>query len=170
MKTPGFTQEQLFKEQADLIDEICDEAMPIGYCFSYPAASQPDGDAKLIRWTKGVDIKEMVGQPVGTPLMNYLNNMHRIHYTGVKVINDTVASLFAGLTRPGYDAYIGLIVGTGTNMAAFIPADKIGKIAGTYTAGGLLPVNFESKPTLRKGRFGHVPRRNTQGHLPRSQV
>ena len=144
MKTPGFTQEQLFKEQADLIDEICDEPMPIGYCFSYPAASQPDGDAKLIRWTKGVDIKEMVGQPVGTPLMNYLNSLNRIHYTGVKVINDTVASLFAGLTHPGYDAYIGLIVGTGTNMAAFIPAEKIGKIAGTYTAGGLLPVNFES--------------------------
>ncbi len=144
MKTPGFTQEQLFKEQADLIEEICDKPMPIGYCFSYPAASQPDGDATLIRWTKGVSIQEMVGQPVGAPLMNYLNGLNRTRYTGVKVINDTVASLFAGLTKPGYDAYIGLIVGTGTNMAAFLPADKIEKINDTYTAGGLLPVNFES--------------------------
>ena len=27
-----------------------------------------------------------------------------------------------GLTDSSYDAYIGLIVGTGTNMATFIPA------------------------------------------------
>ena len=38
-----------------------DEEMPIGYCFSYPAESVLSGDAKLLRWTKGVDIKEMVG-------------------------------------------------------------------------------------------------------------
>lgn len=34
----------------------------------------------------------------------------------VCAINDTVASLFANLTD-STDAYIGLIVGTGTNMA-----------------------------------------------------
>lgn len=34
----------------------------------------------------------------------------------------------AGLTDKSYDAYIGLIVGTGTNMATFIPSDKITKL------------------------------------------
>ena len=43
-----------------------------------------------------------------------------------------------------YDAYIGLIVGTGTNMATFIPADKIKKLSPAYKANGLIPVNLES--------------------------
>ncbi len=47
--------------------------MPIGYCFSYPTESVPGGDAKLLRWTKGVDIKEMIGKYIGNPLLNYLN-------------------------------------------------------------------------------------------------
>ena len=116
MKSPGYTREELFKELADMIVGIKrDEEMPIGYCFSYPAESVLSGDAKLLRWTKGVDIKEMVGQLVGKPLLDY-----------------------------SYDAYIGLIVGTGTNMATFIPADKIKKLDPSYNIQGLVPVNLES--------------------------
>lgn len=145
MKTPGFTQEQLFKELADPIQaNKMVEEMPIGYCFSYPAESLTNGDAKLIRWTKDVDIKEMVGNEVGGPLIDYLNQSADPKFTGIKVINDTVASLFAGLTDPNHDAYIGLIVGTGTNMATFIPSEKITKIDGKGLEGKLLPVNLES--------------------------
>ena len=68
MKTPGYTREELFKEMADMITGIKREKeMPIGYCFSYPTESVPGGDAKLLRWTKGVDIKEMIGEVVGKP-------------------------------------------------------------------------------------------------------
>lgn len=145
MKSPGYTREALFKELADMIVGIQrEEEMPIGYCFSYPAESLPGGDEKLLRWTKGVDIKEMIGQPIGLPLLNYLNERNKIKFTGIKVLNDTIASLFAGLTDNRYDAYIGLIVGTGTNMATFVPADKISKLDRTYNTGGLIPVNLES--------------------------
>ena len=145
MKTPGFTREELFKELADPIGEIKrDVEMPIGYCFSYAAESLPDGDAKLLHWTKGVHIKEMLGQPVGKPLLEYLNERNEPKFTSIKVLNDTVASLFAGLTDSNYDAYIGLIVGTGTNMATFIPADKITKLPASIQADGLIPVNLES--------------------------
>jgi len=145
MKTPGFTREELFKELADPIGEIKrDVEMPIGYCFSYAAESLPDGDAKLLHWTKGVHIKEMLGQPVGKPLLEYLNERNEPKFTSIKVLNDTVASLFAGLTDSNYDAYIGLIVGTGTNMATFIPADKITKLPASTQADGLIPVNLES--------------------------
>lgn len=145
MKSPGYTREELFKELADLIVEIKrEEEMPIGYCFSYPAESVPGGDAKLLRWTKGVDIKEMVGEFIGKPLLDYLNERNKIKFTGIKVVNDTIASLFAGLTDNSYDAYIGLIVGTGTNMATFIPADKIEKLDQSCNAHGLIPVNLES--------------------------
>ena len=145
MKTPGFTRDELFKELADPIGEIKrEQEMPIGYCFSYAAESLPDGDARLLHWTKGVHIKEMLGQPVGKPLLDYLNDRNTPRFTGIKVLNDTVASLFAGLTDSSYDAYIGLIVGTGTNMATFIPADKITKLPSSVQAHGLIPVNLES--------------------------
>ena len=145
MKSVGYSREELFKELADLIVEIKrEEEMPIGYCFSYPAESVPGGDAKLLRWTKGVDIKEMVGEFIGKPLLDYLNERNKIKFTGIKVVNDTIASLFAGLTDNSYDAYIGLIVGTGTNMATFIPADKIEKLDQSCNAHGLIPVNLES--------------------------
>ena len=145
MKSPGYTREELFKELADLIVEIKrEEEMPIGYCFSYPTESIPGGDARLLRWTKGVDIREMVGQFVGKPLLDDLNEKNKIRFTGVKVLNDTIASLFAGLTDKSYDAYIGLIVGTGTNMATFIPSDKITKLDPECHVQGLIPVNLES--------------------------
>jgi hexokinase len=145
MKTSGFTEAQLFEEQADLIKAIKrEEGVSIGYCFSYPAESMPDGDARLLRWTKGVDIPSMVGKPVGKPLMDYLNAQSSPAFTGIKVINDTVASLFAGLTRSDYDAYIGLIVGTGTNMATFVRADRIAKLGTPAEAGKSLPINLES--------------------------
>lgn len=145
MKTPGYTSNQLYKEQADPIKEIkIDSKMPIGYCFSYPAESLLNGDATQLRWTKGVDIPEMVGKPVGKPLLDYLNKENGDRFTDVKVINDTVASLFAGLTESNYDAYIGLIVGTGTNMATFINADRIKKLNPEYKLSGLIPVNLES--------------------------
>ena len=145
MKSPGYTREELFKELADLIVEIKrEEEMPIGYCFSYPTESIPGGDARLLRWTKGVDIREVLGQLVGKPLLDYLNEKNKIRFTGVKVLNDTIASLFAGLTDKSYDAYIGLIVGTGTNMATFIPSDKITKLDPECHVQGLIPVNLES--------------------------
>ena len=85
MKSPGYTREELFKELADMIVGIKrDEEMPIGYCFSYPAESVLSGDAKLLRWTKGIDIKEMVGQLVGKPLLDYLNEHCKIKFTGLK--------------------------------------------------------------------------------------
>ena len=145
MKSPGYTREELFKELADLIVEIKrEEEMPIGYCFSYPTESIPRGDARLLRWTKGVDIREMVGQFVGKPLLDYLNEKNKIRFTGVKVLNDTIASLFSGLTDKSYDAYICQIVGTGTNMATFIPSDKITKLDPECHVQGLIPVNLES--------------------------
>jgi hexokinase len=145
MKSEGYSQQNLFKAQADPIGEInLEEAKTIGYCFSYPAESLPGGDAKLLRWTKGVNITEMLNQPVGQPLLHYLATEKNLHFNGIKVINDTVASLFAGLTQPGYDAYIGLIVGTGTNMAAFMQSDKIGKLDEAQKNGQFIPVNLES--------------------------
>jgi hexokinase len=145
MKTKGFTEQELLSKQSEFVNEIdLPEKSPVGYCFSYPGRCLPDGDAELITWTKGVDIAEMVGKPVGKPLLEHLNQTGKATFTGIKVINDTVASLFAGLMDAGFDAYIGLIVGTGTNMAAFVNAARIPKIPQDLNWQGMTPVNLES--------------------------
>lgn len=146
-ETVGFSQNDLLEAMTGLISslETLDNSITrIGYCFSYPSESLSNGDATLLRWTKEIEIPEMIGQLVGKSLMDYLNNHQHINttFSDIKVINDTVACLFAGLTDAGQDAYIGLIVGTGTNMATLMPLNKIEKLKNK--GAGLVPVNLES--------------------------
>lgn len=152
IETKGFDQEKLHEKMAEFIaslKHLDKRVTKIGYCFSYPAASRLNGDAILLRWTKGIDIPGMINKAVGEPLLNYLNNHKDIPTTfdEIKVINDTVACLFAGLTeltdkQKPFDSYIGLIVGTGTNMAGLMPLSKIDKLKSKDP--GVIPVNFES--------------------------
>jgi hexokinase len=146
-ETVGFDHNKLHEKMAGWICELKkldNSVTKIGYCFSYPAASRLNGDAILLRWTKGIDIPDMIEKAVGEPLMTYLNNYKDIKtkFTDIKVINDTVACLFAGLSETGYDSYMGLIVGTGTNMASLMRLDKIDKLKNKDT--GSIPVNLES--------------------------
>jgi len=146
-ETAGFKQVDLLNEMASLIcslENLDESVTKIGYCFSYPAASRLNGDAILLRWAKRIDIPDMIGKPVGESLMLHLNNYKNIRttFTNIKVINDTVACLFAGLSETGFDTYMGLIVGTGTNMASLMPLDKIEKLNNKDQ--GVIPVNLES--------------------------
>jgi hexokinase len=145
MKMEGFTEGDLYNSQALTINQLnLPKDSPIGYCFSYPAKSLINGDAELIIWTKGVKIAGMAGNPIGEPLVEYLNKNTNGSFGKIAVVNDTITSLFAGLMNPGFDAYIGLIVGTGTNMATFFPSDYIPKIKDLEGWSGETPVNLES--------------------------
>lgn len=134
-----------FKEQAQLTSnlELPKETLPLGYCFSYPARCQPDGDAVLIRWTKGINITGVAGKTVGRPLMNALAD-EGVSTEGLSVLNDTVASLLGGAhlyANPDYGHnYIGLILGTGTNMAGVFTPDQLKKVDCDYP----MVVNLES--------------------------
>jgi len=145
MKSDGFSKEDLYQSQAQTIKQLnLPSNSPIGYCFSYPAKSLTNGDAELINWTKGVNIADMTGKPIGVPLVEYLNQNTGSNFYKIAVVNDTITSLFAGLMNPGFDAYIGLIVGTGTNMATFFPSEYIPKIKDLKGWSGETPVNLES--------------------------
>jgi len=146
MKTAGFTETDLYNSEAEAIVQLKLPAnSSIGYCFSYPAKPMLNGDAELIVWTKGVNIAGMAGKPIGAPMVKFLNDTLNAGFNGkIAVVNDTITSLFAGLANPGYDAYIGLIVGTGTNMATFFPSTYIPKIDGMEGWSGETPVNLES--------------------------
>jgi hexokinase len=160
-ETEGFRQEDLFNAMAGLIVQLkqLDATVThIGYCFSYPAESTLSGDAIVLRWTKEIDIPDMLNKLVGKPLLAHLNAYEgmKTQFKTIKVVNDTIACLFAGLAQPGYDSYIGLIVGTGTNMAALIHKNNIEKLSKEYNGGDLIPINLESgnlKPKYSKREY-----------------
>ena len=114
----------------------------IGFCFSYPAEASADGDAKLLMWTKQIQAPEIVGQWVGAELAKRLDPKP----SKVQVVNDTVATLLAGKAaeKPGqkFSAYIGFILGTGTNVAYIERNDAIKKL--TNPPPGAMAVNTES--------------------------
>jgi len=122
-----------FDFQAELlqITGAATAGMPLGYCFSYPAEVLPDHDARLIRWTKGIDVLGVEGQRVGQGLCQALERLD-LKPSGVVVLNDTVAALLGGAVAHEGDPRmaIGLIAGTGTNMAGFFDASTAPKLAG----------------------------------------
>ena len=136
-----------FRTQAELIRELePPERAPYGYCFSYPARTLPDRDAELLRWTKDIDVAGVVGTPVGSALRHALGKAG-LKPGRVTVVNDTVASLYAGsmhLTGLECARTIGLIVGTGSNMAAFFGLDKAPKLRTAPGLRGKMAVNLES--------------------------
>jgi hexokinase len=63
-------------------------------------------------------------------------------YSSVAVVNDTVTSLLSGLSLKPCDAYAGLIVGTGMNLAGMFSARHISKLM--RKSDTRYPVNLES--------------------------
>jgi len=98
--------------------------LPIGYCFSYPTTATPERDGILIRWNKQLQVPDVVGKKVGELLLAAFRK-RGYNSSGISILNDTVAALLGAdlefRERGGFCDFIGLIVGTGTNMAAYLP-------------------------------------------------
>jgi hexokinase len=138
-------KETYLRVQADLVASLKPPSgLPLGYCFSYPAAPSLEGDAKLVRWTKEVFVPGTEGQPVGRPLLDALA-LRGVSCRRVRVVNDTVASLLAGVPSAVAGAgHVGVIVGTGTNVAMALPSAAVPKFPASIQWQGSLPVNLES--------------------------
>ena len=115
--------------QAELVARCAPPpGLPLGYCFSYPSSVDPDGDATLITWTKGIAIEGVVGARVGTALTRTLTDRGHAPSSAV-VLNDTVAALLMGASfAEDPERVIGLICGTGTNMATFVRPEQAPKL------------------------------------------
>ncbi|HXE17702.1 MAG TPA: hypothetical protein VN632_10765 [Stellaceae bacterium] len=142
-----FGRDEFFAAQAALIAGVSRERdIAVGYCFSYPATITPDREAVLIDWTKGIRIRDVAGQKVGALLRDALRDKGK-EARAIPVLNDTVASLLAAAAlAPQFERPIGVIVGTGTNMAGFFPVREIAKLGAPAGWGPneLMAVNLES--------------------------
>lgn len=143
---PEVSAEEFFDAQAALVERLGPvHGLPVGYCFSYPSETLPSLDARLIRWTKGIQVPGVEGTSVGEALGRALG-ARRLRPGPVHVLNDTVATLIGGAFAHGganRSSFIGLIVGTGNNMATFLPASRIPKL-GTGHFVAPMAVNLES--------------------------
>lgn len=135
-----------FRIQASLAAELDAPAgLPVGYCFSYGSTSTRDRDARLMHWTKGVEVDGVQGELVGAALGEALRDAG-LQPGRVAVLNDTVASLLGGsldVTLTGPEGALGLIVGTGTNIAAFFDTEACDKLRRNAPP-GWMAVNLES--------------------------
>ena len=113
----------------------------VGFCFSYPAEASAAGDAKLLHWTKQIQAPEIVGQWVGAEMAKRLDPAP----SKITVVNDTVATLLAGKAIEKdvrYSAYLGFILGTGTNVAYIEKNENITKLKDAPA--GSMAINTES--------------------------
>lgn len=112
------TATAFYEAFADFLMPVIEASETIGFCFSYPAEILPDCDARLIHWTKQIKVPSVVGTLIGSGLQEQLAK--RGFKRKSVILNDTVATLLAGKSAgvaKNYSAYVGFILGTGTNTA-----------------------------------------------------
>jgi hexokinase len=120
-RMPGVQQEigkdEFFKIMAGYFKDVVNAGKNIGFCFSYAAEILPNKDGRLIRFSKEVKARDVVGQLIGENLNRALAAMGAGGDKHIVLLNDTVATLLAGVgykNKP-FGSYIGFILGTGTN-------------------------------------------------------
>ncbi|KAG9243726.1 hypothetical protein BJ878DRAFT_576320 [Calycina marina] len=118
----------------------------LGFTFSFPVHQVGINSGTLIRWTKGFNIPDAVGQDVCALLQKEIDLL-RLPVRVAALVNDTVGTLMArSYSSPGKTGtLLGAIFGTGTNGAYVEKLSKITKtMEGEFdTSTGEMVVNTE---------------------------
>ncbi|PGH08662.1 hypothetical protein AJ79_05944 [Helicocarpus griseus UAMH5409] len=107
-----------------------EQIFDLGFTFSFPVNQHGINKGTLIRWTKGFDIAEVVGQDV-CGLLQEAIDARSLPVRVAALVNDTVGTLMArSYCSPGSTrALIGAIFGTGTNGAYVEKLARVTKMA-----------------------------------------
>ncbi|MGA2171448.1 MAG: hexokinase [Sedimentisphaerales bacterium] len=120
-KMPGvqheISKDEFFKIAAGYLKDVADASKNIGFCFSYAVEMYPNKDGRLIRFSKEIKAKDVVGQLIGENLNRALVSLGLGGNKHIVLLNDTVATLLAGVGYKSktFGSYVGFILGTGTN-------------------------------------------------------
>lgn len=95
-----------------------EEIFDLGFTFSFPVQQSAINRGTLIRWTKGFNIPDAIGEDVCLMLQDAIDELH-LPVRVAALVNDTVGTLMArSYTSPGKTkTLVGAIFGTGTNGA-----------------------------------------------------
>ncbi|MHC4433955.1 MAG: hexokinase family protein [Planctomycetota bacterium] len=157
-RMPGLNREvgkeEFFSTIVEYMAGVVDASERIGFCFSYPTEILPNRDGRLIRFCKEVKAKEVEGELIGR---NLIAAIEAAGYEGSKrvaILNDTVATLLAGVSASGqrtFSSYIGFILGTGSNCCYIESNRRITKTAD-------LDPDKEQIVNVESGSFARAPR------------
>ena len=149
-RMPGVDAElesdEFFRAMAGFVLPLSRQAEKIGFCFSYAAEMTPGKDGKLLWFSKEIKARGVIGQLVGGSLVQALAAASGGKPSRIVLVNDTVATLLAGRNaQPGrrFDDFVGLVCGTGINIAYVESNSRIGKVTGLDGSGAQI-INTES--------------------------
>jgi hexokinase len=149
-----YSKKEFFETIASYLDHLKNKASRIGFCFSYAMTITPEGDGKVIQFSKEIKAKEVIGSLVGASLSDALVARGWNRPEKIILLNDTTAALLAGASAATggkeYDSYVGFILGTGMN-AAYIESGKISKIGNAKAPASQIVV-------CESGKCNKIPR------------
>lgn len=147
------TREQISGTGAALFDAIAGylrkflkaQAVPaeiaLGYTFSFPVKLLSSDEGVLLKWTKEFCASGVVGRKVVLLQRQALARQKVGRVKIVALANDTVGTLQARAVRDP-DCGMGVILGTGFNIAVRVARRRIRKETGAYTGGSMI-INME---------------------------
>jgi hexokinase len=150
-------RDAFFQALARVVLPTLGDADRIGFCFSYPAEITPDRDGRLIQFTKEIKARGVDGELIGANLGRALKAAGAENPVRIILLNDTVATLLAGrnaLPDRRFDGFIGVVCGTGLNVAYVEKNSLIRKTPGLDAAQSQI-VNTESG-SFARGLYGPV--------------
>jgi hexokinase len=168
-KMPGVQHEigkdEFFKTMAGFLKDVAGASPSIGFCFSYPAKIFPNRDGRLIRLSKEIKAKEVIGEFIGEGLNRAIVSMGLGGDKHIVLLNDTVVTLLAGIgyQNRSFGSYIGFILGTGTNTCYIEKNSNIKKTQGLDSSKCQI-INTES------GNFGKIKQGKTDITLDKSTI
>ncbi|XP_028794275.1 hexokinase-1 [Neltuma alba] len=113
----------------------------LGFTFSFPVRQTSIAFGTLIRWTKGFNIVDAVGEDVVGELTKSFEKIN-LNMRVSALVNDTVGTL-AGGRFYNKDVIAAVILGTGTNAAYVERAHAIPKWPGLLPKSGEMVINME---------------------------
>ncbi|KAF5458953.1 hypothetical protein F2P56_022946 [Juglans regia] len=113
----------------------------LGFTFSFPVRQLSISSGTLIKWTKGFNIEDAVGEDVVGELTKAMEKIG-LDMRVSALVNDTIGTL-AGGRYCNQDVIAGVILGTGTNAAYVERAHAIPKWHGLLPKSGEMVINME---------------------------
>ena len=116
-RMPGFGQRLSMDEFLDslhsFLSPLSTQELPLGICLAYPMKALPNGEVNILGFCKEIDIE----LPSNFPLVSAIRRQvwPTQNQLPIRALNDTSGVLLAG------NSEIGFILGTGINVATFLP-------------------------------------------------
>ncbi|XP_020260320.1 hexokinase-2-like, partial [Asparagus officinalis] len=112
-----------------------------GFTFSFPVRQTSIASGTLIKWTKGFNIDEMLGQDVVAELTKAMERKG-LDMRVAALVNDTIGTLAGGRYHDD-DVIAAVILGTGSNAAYVESVLAIPKWQGLLPKSGEMVINME---------------------------